>query len=72
MSTERWLRLEQIFADALQLPPSARGESVSRTRGSVALAAFTSASFAFAPWICLSVKIAAARASAVRLVSAIA
>ena len=30
MSTERWLRLEQIFAHALQLPPSARGESVSR------------------------------------------
>ena len=30
MSTERWLRLEQIFGNALQLPPSARHESVSR------------------------------------------
>ena len=30
MSTERWLRLERMFADALQLPPPARRESVSR------------------------------------------
>ena len=30
MSTERWLRLEQIFVDALELPPPARHEAVSR------------------------------------------
>ncbi len=30
MSTERWLRLEQVFVDAVELPPSARHEAVSR------------------------------------------
>ena len=33
MSTKRWLRLEQMFVDALQLPPPAREDSVARACG---------------------------------------